>query len=76
MTPRERIHVTPDKGNWNVEKEGAQKPSKTFDNKPGAIDYGKEQAKKAPLGQLIIHKKDGTFQEERTYKKDPYPPKG
>lgn len=48
MTPREKFHVTPDKGNWNVSREGAQKPSKTFDNKQEAVDYGRERAKSRP----------------------------
>ena len=37
---------------------------------------GKELAKKAPLGQIKIHKQDGTIQTEHTYGQDPYPPKG
>ncbi|MFX0206015.1 MAG: DUF2188 domain-containing protein [Candidatus Hodarchaeota archaeon] len=35
-----------------------------------AVDYGRNKAKGAPLGQLVIHKKDGEIQTENTYKAD------
>ena len=77
MSKREKFHVVPrDRGQWGVKKEGADRASKTFDDKTDAVDYGRDRAKEAPKGQLIIHKKDGTIQTEHTYKKDPYPPKG
>ena len=41
-----------------------------------AVDRGRELAKKAQEGQLVIRKQDNTFQEERTYGSDPHPPKG
>ncbi len=40
------------------------------------IAHAKELAKKQALGQVIIHKQDGTIQTEHTYGKDPYPPEG
>ncbi len=76
MPKREKIHVTPDGNDWKVKREGAQRAARTFDNKDNAVDFGKDMAKKQPLGQLIIHKKDGTIQTEHNYGKDPYPPKG
>jgi hypothetical protein len=76
MNKRQTFHVTPTKAGWNVKREGAQRSAKTFDTKQDAVDFGRETAKNQPLGQLIIHKKDGTIQEERTYGKDPFPPKG
>jgi Uncharacterized protein conserved in bacteria (DUF2188) len=76
-TKRSVYHVTPKKGGgWNVKKEGNQKASGTFDKKTDAVAQGKSLAKKAPLGQIKIHKQDGTIQTEYTYGKDPYPPKG
>jgi len=50
--------------------------SKCFPTKDEAIKYGKNLAKKAGLGQLKIHKKNGTFQTEYTYENDPFPPEG
>jgi hypothetical protein len=41
-----------------------------------AVERGKELAQSGDKGQIIIHKKDGSFQTEHTYKNDPYPPKG
>ena len=77
MPKRKVYHVTPDsEGGWDVEKEGGQRPSGHFDKKSDAIDRGKELAKSGPLGQIKIHKQDGTIQTEYTYGKDPYPPKG
>jgi len=76
MGKRETFHVTYKDSKWKVKKEGSQRAVKTFDNKEKAVDFGRDVAKKPGKGQLIIHKKDGKIQEERTYGKDPYPPKG
>ena len=74
---RSVYHVTPNpKGGWDVKKEGGKRPSAHAGTKADAVDRGKELAKKAPLGQIKIHKQDGIIQTEHTYKKDPYPPKG
>ena len=74
---RKVYHVThnSDKG-WKVKKEGASRASDYFDNKSDAVGRGRELAKSGGKGQIIIHKKDGSFQTEHTYKDDPYPPKG
>ena len=77
MPKREVIHITPDgQGGWNVEREGVHRASRKFDRKQDAVDYGREKSKQAPLGQLVIYKKDGKIQIEYTYGKDPCPPKG
>jgi len=77
MSERTVRHVAPNpKGGWDVKKEKASRASKHFDRKQDAVDYGRQSSKQEPLGQLKIHKKDGTIQEERTYGKDPHPPKG
>ena len=77
MSKRKVYHVTPTSGGgWDVQKQGGQRPSGHFDTKDQAIDRGRELAKAGELGQLKIHKKNGTIQNEYTYGKDPYPPKG
>ena len=76
MSKRQVFHVTPDQGDWKVKREGAERASKTFEKKEAAVNYGREKAKNQDLGQVIIHKKDGTIQTEHTYGKDPCPPKG
>lgn len=74
---RKVYHVThsSDKG-WKVKKEGSALAADYFDNKSAAVECGRELAQSGDKGQIIIHKKDGSFQTEHTYKNDPYPPKG
>lgn len=74
---RDVYHVTPNpKGGWDVQKQGGKRPSAHAERKTDAVTRGKELAKKAPLGQIKIHKQDGKIQTEHTYGDDPYPPKG
>ena len=72
MSRRTKEHVTPRPGgNWAVKKEGAERADSIHEQKVDAVERAKELAKNAPLGQVIIHKKDGTIQTEYTYGKDP-----
>lgn len=74
--PPAPIHVTKHGDDWAMKRAGAQRASELFDTKAEAVKAGREQAK-AEHGQLIIHKeKRNEIQEERTYRKDPFPPKG
>jgi len=74
---RDAYHVAPDSdGGWKVKKKGDQRASGVFDRRSDAVGLGKELAKKAPLGQIKIHKQDGKIQTEHTYGKDPHHPKG
>lgn len=69
---REVYHVTPNpKGGWDVKKEGGGRASAHSETKADAVDRGRELAKKAPLGQIKIHKQDGKIQTEHTYGQDP-----
>lgn len=78
MAKRSVYHVVPDKntGDWKLKKQGSDRALKTFDNKQDAIDRGRQIAKYQELGQLKIHKQDGTLQTEYTYGKDPKRYKG
>jgi hypothetical protein len=67
--------LSPGKDGWGVERRGAQRASGRFDTKQEAVQRGRELAD-ARGGRLVIRKQDGTIQEERTYRKDPYPPQG
>jgi len=72
---RKRVFVVPRKGEgWAVKEDG--KIVRKFSNKEEAVQFGRTLAKGTSLSQLVIHKKDGTIQEERTYGKDPFPPEG
>ena len=73
---RQVYHVVPAEEGWEVKKEGNKRPSAKTRLKKEAIDRAKELAKKAKLGQVIIHKRDGTIQTEYTYGQDPRRTKG
>jgi len=77
MAKRTKYHVTkrPD-GRWQAKEEGASRASMVAHTKAEVVDQARDLAKSKPLGQLFIHKSDGRIQSERTYGKDPYPPKG
>jgi hypothetical protein len=77
MPKRKVVYVSPsDKAKWSVKNEGAQRTLRNFGNKKDAVDFGRQMAKNADLGQLKIQRRDGTFQREYTYGKDPFPPEG
>lgn len=44
--------------------------------KQSAIDAGVRIAKDNQPSQLVIHRADGTIEDERTYGDDPFPPRG
>lgn len=65
-------HVKPSSdGRWQVAKRGAARASSSHDRKTEAVARGKELASKQRLGQLVVHKADGTIQGEFTYGADP-----
>lgn len=74
---RKVYHVVPNpKGGWLVKEQNNKNPSARTDRKPDAVKRAKELAKKAKLGQVIVHKKNGQIQTEYTYGKDPKSTKG
>jgi uncharacterized protein YdaT len=76
MPNRKTYDVSPGDNGWGVKARGAKRASGRFDTKKEAVERGRDLAKKAQEGQVVIRKQDGTIQEERTYRDDPYPPKG
>lgn len=62
-------------GGWNVKREGSAKATKHFKNKEDAKAFAKAIAKSQHTG-IRVQKLNGTFSEEDTYGKDPFPPKG
>lgn len=76
MASRKTYHVTNRDGDWIVQAEKAARASSKHSNKAEAADRAVDLAKSQGLSQVIIHRQDGTIQEERTYGKDPSPPKG
>lgn len=79
MEARKVYHVTRngDKG-WKSMIENAGRASVTGENKQDVVNRTIAMAKHHVMSSVIIHKMDGTIQEERTYprKSDPNPPLG
>ncbi len=69
MAERTVLHVIPDANSWKVKNESDPSYDALVDDKERAVEMAKEQAKAAPLGQVIIHTRD--VQEEFTYGEDP-----
>ena len=61
-------HVVSHEDGWAVKAEGAEQPTKVFENKQDAIDRAKEIAENKGTS-AIIHKKDGTIQNQFSYQK-------
>lgn len=77
MPLRKRYHLVPDGKDWKLEVEGAQRATRRFDKKKKGLKASPGIARGSEPSQLIVHRQDGTIQEERTYGgKDPYPPEG
>ncbi len=76
MVDKRRIHVTKHSDGWAVVREGVKRPMAVKETKVPAVKEAIRVAKKE-RGEAIIHKEErNKIQEERTYRKDPYPPKG
>lgn len=74
--PDDKVYdVSPCEDGWSVKARGASRASNVFDTKAEAVERGRELTKTQD-GRLVIRKTDGTIQEERTYRRDPYPPRG
>ena len=71
---KERLvyHVVPNSSGekWVVSQENAEF-RKEFETKDEAVQFAKEHARKAPLGQVKVHKQDGNMEYESTYGEDP-----
>lgn len=64
-------HVIPSpKGGWSVRKGGAEKASRTFDDKQKAIDYARIVSRNQG-SELYIHGRDGAVQHKDSHGKDP-----
>lgn len=74
QTTKDRVvyHVVPNSSaeRWVVSQENAEF-RREFDTKEEAVEFAKERAKSAELGQVKVHKKDGNMEYESTYGEDP-----
>jgi hypothetical protein len=69
-------HVFKRGDEWIVRAESATAPLSTHRTKGEALRAAITIAHENEPSQVKIHKEDGTFEEERTYGDDPFPPKG
>lgn len=61
-------HVLSHEDGWAVKAQDAKQPSDVFDKKEAAVNRAKEIAKNKGT-KVIIHKEDGTIQEQTSYNK-------
>lgn len=66
----DRYHVTKTKTGWQGKAEGAKRAAVTGKTKAEVVERTREIAKNND-GQMIVHKRDHTFQYEHTYGHDP-----
>ncbi|RWZ58135.1 DUF2188 domain-containing protein [Halobacillus fulvus] len=59
-------HVVSHEDGWAVQAEDAKQPSDVFEKKQEAIDRAEEIAENKGT-QVIIHKKDGSIQDKKSY---------
>lgn len=71
---RKRYDVIPSRSNWAVTTSGST--LSTHVTKGDAITAAVTVARANQPSQLLIHRADGTIEDERTYGDDPYPPRG
>ncbi len=71
-----KYHVTHKNGEWKGTKVGSDRASTTGSTKDEVVRRTIQIAKRNGDSSVIIHKKNGVIQEERTYGSDPFPPKG
>jgi hypothetical protein len=71
---RKRYDVVPSGSLWAVTHVGRTLSSHV--TKTDATTAGVRVARSNEPSQLIIHRADGTIEDERTYGSDPFPPRG
>jgi hypothetical protein len=64
-----------DDGTWAVQREGSKRADSIHRGKDAAVKRSSDLGKRHD-GQVRIKGRDGRIQDERTYTRDPYPPKG
>lgn len=71
-TDRKVYHVVPNSSaeQWVVSQENGSF-RREFETKEEAVEFAKERAKEARLGQIKVHNSDGNMDYESTYGEDP-----
>jgi hypothetical protein len=56
---------------WGIEREGSERATATAETKDEAVRIASRMAEEADPGQVIVHRADGSIEEEFTYGEDP-----
>ncbi len=67
MAALKKYHVTPHDKGWQVKGEKAQRANSLHVTKEEAVVTAKKLARKNNASQVIVHRKDGTIQNEFKY---------
>jgi uncharacterized protein YdaT len=73
MTRRD-YHVVPNRGGWNVKREGADRASGHFERKSEAMERGRDLARNNRT-ELVEHGRNGQIPDSDSYGNDPVPPR-
>lgn len=76
MSKRTTYYVLPHEDGWQGKREGAERASVIGPNKQEVMEHTIALARNREPSSVIILHADGSFEEERTYGDDPFPPKG
>lgn len=71
---KKNIHIVPSGNRWAVKKELTMQPISEHKTKSAADQKGRVQARKDKV-ELVIHGRNGQFQDTDSFGKDPCPPK-
>jgi hypothetical protein len=66
------LHLTLKAAGWQLKEQGSRDAFATFATKREALDMA-EEIVGAETGSLILHNRDGTFAEKRTYPRSAEP---
>lgn len=61
------FHVVPRDGGWAVEREGKSRAASRHDTKANALAAGRELARSNAPSDLVVHRQDGTVQNQFSY---------
>lgn len=73
---RQVFHVVPQGQLWELILVGTGARLSQHPTKEAAVEDGRRKAHANQPSQLVIHRSDGTIEDEATYQDDPYPPPG
>jgi hypothetical protein len=74
VSARKRYDVVYEGGEWRLKHLGSTLHRGSL--KQTVIDFGVREARRNTPSQLLIHRMNGTIEDERTYGDDPFPPRG